>query len=335
MKKFKVLCLTDHSKHSKQNSVYALLKAMYKHPKCEEVVVASRANKANAAFFYQHQFNALHAFKVDEHFGYETANEQLLNHTKIIHPADYHIIFLRLPRPVSDEFLLALDNQFSSTCIINKPTGIIECSNKAVLLHFQDVCPPIQLCHTVEEVIDFSKKHNLVLKPLKEYGGKGLIRIKDGVLNDGVKDYPTKEYLNSIKENLSKDGYLAMKYMENVSQGDKRLIVVGGEILAASIRLPAKDSWLCNVAMGGTSIKSKPDESEQAIVERIHPFLLKRGILIYGVDTLVNDDGTRILSEINALSIGGFPQAETQTGRPIIQLTLDKFFSYATIHFNN
>ncbi len=332
MKKHKVLCLTDHTNHSNQNSVYALLAAMCQHPKCAEVQIASRANSANKSFFYEHQFTSLDACKVDAHFNFEDAKHQLNHHTQNINPKDYDIIFLRLPRPVKDEFLLALEKYFAATCIINKPSGIIECSSKAVLLNFNDFCPPMQIVHSINEVLDFYEQYNLVLKPLKEYGGKGLIRIKDGVLNDGMKDYDIINYLTKIEDNLKNEGYLAMQYMENVSEGDKRLIVVGGEILAASIRLPAKDSWLCNVALGGTSIKSEPDENEVAIVDGLNPFLLKRGILMYGVDTLVNEDGKRILSEINALSIGGFPQAEAQTGRPIIQLTLDKFFTYANFY---
>ena len=56
---------------------------------------------------------------------------------------------------------------------------------------------------------------------------------------------------------------------------------------------------------------------------------MKEGVLIYGVDTLVDDNGLRTLSEINTLSIGGFPQAEQQTGKPIIKMLIDKIFEYA------
>ncbi|NNF20779.1 MAG: hypothetical protein HKN67_02470, partial [Saprospiraceae bacterium] len=80
-------------------------------------------------------------------------------------------------------------------------------------------------------------------------------------------------------------------------------------------------------------VASQPDEKEMAIISAINPFLTDKGILIYGADTLVDDNGERILSEINALSIGGFPQAERQTGKPIINITTNKLFSHADIHF--
>ena len=64
------------------------------------------------------------------------------------------------------------------------------------------------------------------------------------------------------------------------------------------------------------------------IIEKINKDLIRKGILIYGVDTLTDDDGKRILSEINTLSIGGFPQAQSQSGRPIISQTIKKMFKY-------
>ena len=119
-----------------------------------------------------------------------------------------------------------------------------------------------------------------------------------------------------------------MKYLKNVTQGDKRILVVGGKIMAASLRLPAPNSWLCNVAQGGISVPSELEKEEIDIIKTISPRLEQEGIFIFGADTLVNDDGKRILSEINTLSIGGFPQAEKQTGKPIVQDTINKIIKY-------
>ena len=333
MRKYRVLSLTDHSGHSPENSIYALLSSMVTHTRCEEVVVASRSNKLNKRFFEQRDFSQLHVLRIDANFNYAASRNGLNDVEDTVDPFDVDIIFLRLPRPTTDEFLKDLEAEFGSHCIVNKPSGIIKCGNKAVLLDFQDVCPPLKVCHSIKDVQDFSKYQNIVLKPLRAYGGKGLVRIKDGVLNDGLKNHPIMEYLESIESALESDGYLAMRYLENVSLGDKRLIVVGGEILASVLRVPAGDSWLCNVAMGGTSVKSEPDEREREIIKRISPYLLNQGVLIFGADTLVDDDGWRVLSEINALSIGGFPQAEKQTGRPVINPTLNKIFQYADDFF--
>ena len=110
-----------------------------------------------------------------------------------------------------------------------------------------------------------------------------------------------------------------MRYLKNVSQGDRRILIVGGEILGASLRLPRQGSWLCNVSQGGKLVANTPIDEEHKIIEMISPNLLDKGILLFGADTLVNDEGERVLSEINTISIGGFPQAETLTRKPEIK----------------
>jgi glutathione synthase len=333
MRKYKVLCLTDHDKHSKENSIYAILSAMAKTERCEEIQVASRSSQLNTPFFDGHDFSRIFAVRVESEFDYESAKTDLHEKCHALDPNEFDILFLRLPRPVSDQFLMELEAAFPAQCFINKPSGIVVCSSKEVLVNFPEVCPPIKLCRSTKDVLDFASKFDLVLKPLREYGGKGIVRIQKGIVNDGQNNIDIQTYLKSIESTLAKEGVLAMKYLKNVKEGDKRLIVVGGEILAASLRLPSENSWLCNVAMGGTSVTSAPETEELEIIQRINPFLQEQGILIYGADTLVNDDGKRILSEINTLSIGGFPQAEKQTGKPIINITIDKIFSYADKHF--
>ena len=187
----------------------------------------------------------------------------------------------------------------------------------------------IALCHSIEAIKKEIAKHPIVLKPLKEYGGRGLLKIDGKTTDDGTEKHDTDQYLESLKESIEKDGYLSMKYLKNVSEGDKRILVVGGEILASSLRLPAKDSWLCNVAQGGKSVSSEVTEREREIIQTINPTLKKKGVLIYGADTLVDDDGKRVLSEVNTLSVGGFPQAEAQTGKPVINTLISKIFEYA------
>ena len=162
----------------------------------------------------------------------------------------------------------------------------------------------MKLCHSKEDVLQFSNQFAIVLKPLREFGGKGLLKISGHSINDGQRDFDLHEYLEMLAPEIEQHGYLAMKYLKNVTQGDKRLVVVAGEILASTLRLPPEDSWLCNVAQGGIAVAAEADEQEIKIVKKIQPNLKKNGILMYGVDTLADDDGKRVLSEINALSIG-------------------------------
>lgn len=329
MKTFRVLVLTDHARHTRDNSLYALVSRMRLHDACDRVDVASRANPQNQRFFNNLETTLVEVISVKEDIEYDASGAQFNKNTTTVDLLDYDIIFLRLPHPVTDSFLIHLSDIADDKVMINDPMGIIMSSSKAILLNFPDLCPPMKLCKSVSDITDFSTHQDIVLKPLRQYGGKGLIKISGQIVNDDERDWPLEEYMPRIQGILESQGYLAMKFLKNVTNGDKRTIVVNGDILAASNRLPPQDSWLCNVARGGTSVVAEPTEEERNIVNKINPLLSENGILIYGVDTIEDDDGMRVLSEINTLSIGGFPHAEVQTGRPIIQMTLDRIFQYA------
>lgn len=328
MKKYHILALTDHRKHSKENSIYALLSTLATHPQCENLEIASRGNALNNSFFYEMTSTKIHVRKLDQKFAFQADGKQFFEKLKEKDIADYDVILMRLPRPISDDFLVFLAKKAGKTVFINDPLGIIKTSSKAFLLNFPECCPPIQICHSVKEIIDFAEQYPIVLKPLREYGGKGIFKIENGKVYEGNSVYETQIYLQNIKQQIETEGYLMMKYLKNVTQGDKRILVVGGQIMAASLRLPPPNSWLCNVAQGGTSVTAQLENEEIAIIKTISPRLEAEGIFIFGADTLVDDDGKRILSEINTLSIGGFPQAEKQTGKPIVKNTINKIIKY-------
>lgn len=330
---YRVLVLTDHRGHSAENSIYALLRQMCKHPRCAQIDIATRGWTGNDSFFMEQKGDQLQVAAVTRDFAYTEGGDYLTQALSVVNPQEYDLIFMRLPRPVSDEFLLWLAHLFAEKAIVNHPRGVVETSTKQFLLNFPEVCPQMQLCQSTTDVLDFSAKFPIVLKPLREYGGRGLLKIDGNTLDDGTTLHDTETYLQEIEDILQTDGMLAMKFLKNVNQGDKRILVVGGQIMAASLRLPAPDSWLCNVAQGGTSVPATASPEEEAIIRHITPKLKQAGILIYGADTLVGDEGERVLSEINTLSIGGFPQAEQQTGRPVIQPTIDKIFKYADTHY--
>ncbi len=327
--KYNVLILTDHTGHSDQNSIYALVKEMNIHSQCRKLDIASRGISDNDSFFMYMNEDELYGTKVDNGFHYTAGGTCYSQGLSKLNLQDYDIIFLRLPRPVTDEWLLWLDAHKGNAVIINNPSGIIKTSSKEYLLSIPDVFPTIRKIESIQAAIDFSSLHPIVLKPLREYGGRGLVKIDGDTVYDGDIPYDRDTYLAKIEKIITTDGYIGMKYLKNVSQGDKRILVVGGEIMAASLRLPKEGSWLCNIAQGGKAVATEVTAEEKSIIDQITPDLMKEGILIYGADTLVDDDGKRVLSEINTLSIGGFPQAQEQSGLPIIKLTIDKIFEYA------
>ena len=206
---------------------------------------------------------------------------------------------------------------------------MIETGNKQFLLQLESVCPPIKLCKSVQDLKSFSNAFPVVLKPLKAHGGKGVVKIEDNIVYDGNQSQSLEDYLKRIQHELVKDGFLAMKFMKNVHEGDKRLIVANGKIVACSLRVPAKGKWLCNVAQGGKSEKTTVTKREKEIIDYIAPILLKKGVVMFGADTLVNDDGERVLSEINTMSVGGIFPAEQENNSNISQVIMNEYFNYA------
>ncbi|PPK85432.1 glutathione synthase [Neolewinella xylanilytica] len=313
MKRLTFLVLTDHSGHSDQNSLYALVNTLFADHRCARVDLASRGNPHNEAFFAGDGAR-VRGFTVNETVHFDPEAKHFNTADTLPELTAYDVVWLRLPHPIPEDFFPKLRALVSGsqTLIVNDPSGIEATSTKAFLTQFPDWTPPTRIVETEREARDFARRHPIVLKPLRAYGGQGILRM------------------NHPEESLSvfEGPYLAMKFLKNVSQGDKRILVVNGKILAASLRIPPPGEWLCNVARGGTSVGAEVSPEEEDMVTALAPELLSRGICFAGIDTLVNDGGQRVLSEINTLSIGGFPQAEVQTGRPILRQAIDELLNY-------
>ncbi|MFK7982924.1 MAG: RimK family alpha-L-glutamate ligase [Saprospiraceae bacterium] len=326
MKKFKLLVLTDHSNHSGENSLYALVQSMRNHPRCAQIDVASRGNDINHFFFNRLIPKWIFVNKVMADFSFHSKGKYFQENTRRENLAFYDAIWLRMPPPLSGEFLAFLTQAFPNQLIINNPDGIYQTGSKEFLINFPQLCPPMQICRTIEDIIQFKNQFPIVLKPFRDYGGKGIIRIDGNTIWDGKTQKIFKEFASQYKE--KQIPYLGVKFLKNVGQGDKRIVVVNGQIIGASLRLPAKDSWICNVAQGGSSNKTKVSDEEVKIIQEIDPILAKMGIAMYGVDTLVGDDGKRVLSEINTTSIGGLPQIARMEGKPLVKQATDLIWDY-------
>lgn len=322
----KILAFTDHSGHSVHNSLYVLMRNMLKHPKCECIDVVSRGNHANDHFFYDLKNVPVFGTRINETFGYQPDGAQFMKYAEVFHPDDYDVIMMRLPRPIPDGFFEFLEEEFEDKIIINRPSGIEETSSKAFLLQLKKVCPPIALVNNVYQINDFKIQHDLVLKPLENYGGKGIVKIEDYKAYDNGEVLDYRDFLKKYHKNPVP--MLAMKYLKNVSNGDKRVLVVNGKVLGASLRMPAKGSWLANVSQGGYAVKTGITKEEYEIAEYISPILKSKGIIIFGFDTLEDDNGKRVLSEINTLSIGGFNDATHASGHDVIQEAVNQIWKY-------
>lgn len=333
MGKLRLLVLTDHRVHTAENSLYELLRAMQAHSLCEAIFVASRGVSLNSPFFNGEFDKPLIVSKIDSNFHWRKDGLYFLENQQNEILPHYDAVLLRLPHPVPVDFWKRLAVAFPSTLFINQPAGIEKTGSKAFLLNFPELCPPMILCNTANEIHDWQSRFPVVLKPLRSYGGKGIVKIENGAVEgtDG-KIIPLDSFLRTFEK--SKTPYLGVQYLKGVTQGDKRIVVCDGKILGAAIRFPQPGSWVCNVAMGGKATGARPDADEIAIISQIQPALEQLGVVFYGIDTLVNDGGKRVLSEINTLSIGGLPKLTSCCDRPVIQKTATILWNYIAVHIS-
>jgi glutathione synthase len=312
-----MLILTDHRSHENTNSLYSLAVALRKDERCHEVWVCSRGVEENQLFFSGKGEGSIFAAPIREDFHFET-DGLFFQKTKVeINPEQMDVILIRLPQPVNALFMQSLKNVFPLQKIINHPLGILETSSKAFLVQLKHLCPMPVLCHSAEEALDLSQQYELVLKPLFSYGGKGLFRIsKDWIWKENER-FPITQWKELLKEMFFP--MLSMRFLSRVTEGDKRTIIINKKIMGSAIRFPPPHHWICNVAQGGYAVLSSADEDELKIESELTPMLFEKGIVKYGFDTLIDDDGRRVLSEINTMSVGGLMPLQEMSGRPVVE----------------
>lgn len=318
-----ITILTDHSSHTKMNSFYGMCNALQNHNKVSGVQVASKGNSLNNDFFNNVEGSILYGSRLSENIAFPA--DSIFEKTEELDLETSEVLFLRVPPPFKSSLIDRI-NLLDYPLVINDPDGIEITADKSFLLNFEDYTPPMSICKSFNDIYNFYMEQECVLKPLSSYGGKGIVRIHKGHAYTANGNMTLDEFQEEYYENPTQ--YLAMKFLKNVTNGDKRIVVADGEILCASLRFPAKGKWLCNVAQGGRDEISEPTEREREIVDYITPILMEEGIFYYGLDTIEDDDGERIISEINTMSPGGLTPAEIKSGKEI-----NKRFSELLVYY--
>lgn len=193
--------------------------------------------------------------------------------------------------------------------IINDPDSIIKYPEKISPLMFPDLTPATLITRDVEEVRSFAEQYgDIIVKPLYEFGGSGIDKIFEG-------EFDAKK---AVVENLLQSGaqpLIAQKALD-ISTGDKRILLLYGEIGGTFLRLPAENSFIANTAAGGSCVKTEITARDVEITDALRPFLQDNGIFICGIDII---DG--YVTEINITSPASFATIEQLYGeKPQIRL---------------
>lgn len=230
-----------------------------------------------------------------------------LSETEIVSLADFSVILLRKDPPVDMHYLhttYVLDlAEKAGVLVVNKPQSVRDANEKVFLANFPQCAAATIFSMNREFIKEFIKAENkVVLKPLDGMGGKSVFVV--------TADEPN---LNVILETLSKnysEMITAQKYIPEISEGDKRIILINGEpIPYALARIPASGETRGNLAAGGTGKVVALTERDYWICEQVAPVLREKGLIFVGLDVIGS-----YLTEINVTSPTCIREIEAGTG---------------------
>ncbi|MFD0980205.1 glutathione synthase [Tropicimonas aquimaris] len=186
--------------------------------------------------------------------------------------------------------------------VANDPFWVRNCPEKLLVLQFPDLIPPTMIARDLPDLRRFKKEHgDIILKPLYGNGGAGVFRLD-----------PNDRNLASLHElfaSLSSEPLIAQKFIPDVSNGDKRVILVDGEPVGAINRVPAEGETRSNMHVGGRPEKIALTERDREICAAIGPLLRERGQIFVGIDVIGD-----YLTEINVTSPTGIQELERFDG---------------------
>ncbi len=305
----KLLFLTDHRHHRHFDSVY-LLSKWAETLVGVDVYLASLGSTVNTLNATSQHFSFISAVRVDRQQNYASRDKLYDNGARPLNTNDVDWVCLRV-LPIRENTLLKIKASFPTAQFINSVDAVLRTESKDYLLNFPELCPDIQLCASLTDVKHFTNNRPAVLKPLYGYGGASNLLITSDTCYEGVKRLTRPELFNLIDERLnSGHRYLAMEFLPAYELGDRRILVVDGEIVGASLRVP-QGNWLCNVSSGGNVINTKINEEEYRAADILSAKLKHEGVRMFGIDTLIGNNGKRLVSEINTCCPGGFYSIHT------------------------
>ena len=236
---------------------------------------------------------------------------------------EFACIWMRKDPPVDEAFLYATHllevAERDGVSVINKPASLRAWNEKLGALRFSHLMAPTLVASRVSQLTEFAKEHGeVVLKPLGGKGGQGVIRV--------AKDAQGLEALLELVTGQEHLPVMMQKFLTEVINGDKRILLVNGEPLGAINRRPKKGDFRSNLALGGQAERTDLTNQEKEICDQIKPALQQEGLFFVGIDVIGG-----MLSEINVTSPTGIREVENLMATPLA----DKVIENLLDHLNN
>jgi glutathione synthase len=238
-----------------------------------------------------------------------------LERPRRIELAELDVILLRQDPPFDLAYVTTthlLERIHPRTLVVNDPGHVRNAPEKVFVTEFADLMPPTLISRDLAEIKAFRAEHgDIVMKPLYGRGGEAVFRLEREDLNFGS--------LYDLFSSTFREQWVVQKFLPNIKNGDKRIILVDGEFAGAVNRVPAADDLRSNMVRGGAPAATELTKREVEICKRIGPALRERGLLFVGIDVI---DG--YLTEINVTSPTGIRAIKNLGGPDVAALIWDK-----------
>lgn len=231
---------------------------------------------------------------------------------------DLDILWLRQDPPFNMDYLSStylLDFVGNETLIVNNPFWVRNFPEKLLVLNYPQLMPATIITSRIEVIQEFREKYgDIILKPLYGNGGAGVFKI----------NYNDKNFvaLFELFQMNSTEPLIAQEFLPEVINGDKRIILLDGEILGAINRIPQKGEIRSNMHVGGKAVATELSIDEIKICEQIGSTLKEHGQIFVGIDVIGGK-----LTEINVTSPTGLQELEKFENKNLASKVWDKLIS--------
>ncbi len=231
---------------------------------------------------------------------------------------DLDVLWLRQDPPFNMDYLSStylLDFVGNETLIVNNPFWVRNFPEKLLVLNYPQLMPATIITSRIEVIQEFREKYgDIILKPLYGNGGAGVFKI----------NYNDKNFvaLFELFQMNSTEPLIAQEFLPEVINGDKRIILLDGEILGAINRIPQKGEIRSNMHVGGKAVATELSIDEIKICEQIGSTLKEHGQIFVGIDVIGGK-----LTEINVTSPTGLQELEKFENKNLASKVWDKLIS--------
>ena len=227
---------------------------------------------------------------------------------------NFSAIFIRQDPPydmkyISNTYLL---EKLKKPMVVNNPSELRNFPEKHIMMNFPDLTPSTIISSDVEVLIKFIEKNNeVILKPAYGNGGLGIVKVDVSKRN-------IKNFLSKYIDQFSNNPIIAQRFLKNYVKGDKRVILINGNVKGSVLRVPKKNSIKSNFHAGGSAVKTSLNKKEKLICQKIKNFLINKRLYFVGIDII---DG--FLTEINITSPTGIQEINRLDGVNIEKSIID------------